>query len=317
MAAPQRAVVPSAVRAGFDTAVDMYLDHLKVERGLAKKTVSAYAGDLCAFGAHLDETGTKLQAVDTATVAGYLVTLSTKGRSPRSQARALSAVRGFFGFALENNFVTSDPTELIEAPRLISKLPTVLSAEEVLALLAAPQSERPHHVRDRAMLHTMYAAGLRVSELVGLTLNDLNLKEGFVSAFGKGRKRRLVPIGRPAIEATEDYLQRVRPKWANPSARQVFVTARGKGMTRQSFWQIIKKHARTAGITKPISPHKLRHSFATHLLTGGADLRSVQTMLGHADISTTQIYTHVSGRHLRDMHARYHPRGGAGGNKDT
>jgi len=159
------------------------------------------------------------------------------------------------------------------------------------------------------MLHTMYAAGLRVSELVELDLGDLNLAEGFVSAFGKGNKRRIIPIGEHARVAMAQYLTEVRPKWARPASRACFVTARGKAMTRQGFWRIVKKYARVAGITKQISPHKLRHSFATHLLEGGADLRSVQTMLGHADISTTQIYTHVTGDHLSKMHERYHPRG--------
>jgi integrase/recombinase XerD len=159
------------------------------------------------------------------------------------------------------------------------------------------------------MLHTMYAAGLRVSELTELDLGDVNLEEGFLSPLGKGNKRRIVPIGAHARAAMVEYLTEVRPKWARPASRECFVTSRGKSMTRQSFWSLVKKYARVAGITKPISPHKLRHSFATHLLTGGADLRSVQTMLGHADISTTQIYTHVSGDHLRKMHERYHPRG--------
>jgi integrase/recombinase XerD len=159
------------------------------------------------------------------------------------------------------------------------------------------------------MLHTMYAAGLRVSELIELDLADVNLEEGFVSALGKGNKRRIVPIGAHARAAMAEYFTEVRPKWARPASRACFVTARGKAMTRQSFWSLVKKYARATGITKPISPHKLRHSFATHLLAGGADLRSVQTMLGHADISTTQIYTHVTGDHLRKMHERYHPRG--------
>ena len=177
------------------------------------------------------------------------------------------------------------------------------------SLLSAPDTQRPIGVRDRAMLHVMYASGLRVSELVNLDLGDVNLDEGFLAVLGKGNKRRLVPLGAHARAALASYLSEVRPKWAKTSSRACFVTARGKPMTRQSFWAIVKKYARAAGITKSISPHKLRHSFATHLLAGGADLRSVQTMLGHADISTTQIYTHVSGDHLRKMHERYHPRG--------
>lgn len=192
---------------------------------------------------------------------------------------------------------------------MIRKLPDILSDDEVLRLLEAPRGDKPNRVRDRAMLHTMYAAGLRVSELVGLDLRDVNLAEGFVAALGKGNKRRIVPIGDHARVTLVEYLTDVRPRWASPSGRACFVTARGKAMTRQGFWRIVKKYAAAAGITKPISPHKLRHSFATHLLSGGADLRSVQAMLGHSDISTTQIYTHVTGDHLRKMHERYHPRG--------
>jgi integrase/recombinase XerD len=221
----------------------------------------------------------------------------------------LSAIRGFFRFLVQEDRHNGDPTELLEGPRLLRKLPDVLNRDEILRLLQAPAGDKPNRVRDRAMLHTMYAAGLRVSELVELDLGDVNLAEGFLSAFGKGKKRRIVPIGEHARVAIAQYLAEVRPKWARPASRACFVTARGKSMTRQGFWSIVKKYARAAGITKQISPHKLRHSFATHLLEGGADLRSVQTMLGHVDISTTQIYTHVSGEHLRKMHERYHPRG--------
>lgn len=293
----------------FDEALDDYIQHVRVERGLSRRTVEGYAHDLARFGVSLIEDSLTLNRVDEATVAGYLVTLSHAGRSARTQARALSALRGFFRFLVREGRLERDPTELLEGPRLVQKLPDVLTEEEIVRLLEAPSGKKPNRVRDRAMLHTMYAAGLRVSELVDLDLGDVNLKEGFVSAFGKGRKRRLVPIGAHAQEALTVYLSDVRPRWANRAARACFVTARGKAMTRQSFWTLVKKYARAAGITKPISPHKLRHSFATHLLAGGADLRSVQTMLGHADISTTQIYTHVSGDHLRTMHRRYHPRG--------
>lgn len=293
----------------FDGALDDYIQHVRVERGLSRHTVDGYAHDLARFGVSLVEDSLTLDRVDEVTVAGYLVTLSQAGLSARTQARALSSLRGFFRFLVQEGRLARDPTELLEGPRLLQKLPDVLSEEEILRLLAAPSGSKPNRVRDRAMLHTMYAAGLRVSELVDLDLGDVNLKEGFVSALGKGSKRRLVPIGAHARDALTVYLAEVRPKWAKPSARACFVTARGKAMTRQSFWALVKKYARAAGITKAISPHKLRHSFATHLLAGGADLRAVQTMLGHADISTTQIYTHISGDHLRKMHERYHPRG--------
>jgi integrase/recombinase XerD len=295
--------------ATLDGALDDYIQHLRVERGLSKHTVDAYARDLTRFRDWLNDGSTSLDRVDEACVAGHLVTLSRAGLSARSQARALSAIRGFFRFLVQDSRLKSDPTELLDGPRLLRKLPDVLNRDEVLRLLAAPTGTKPNRVRDRAMLHTMYAAGLRVSELVELGLADVNLEEGFVSAHGKGNKRRIVPIGAHARAAMIEYLREVRPRWARPASRAFFVTARGKSMTRQGFWSVVKKYARAAGISKPISPHKLRHSFATHLLAGGADLRSVQSMLGHADVSTTQIYTHVQGEHLRKMHERYHPRG--------
>jgi len=302
-------VVASSMSATFDGALDDYIQHLRVERGLSKHTVEAYASDLVRFGTWLDGERARLEQVDETLVAGYLVTLSQRGSSARTQARALSSIRGFFRFLVEDKRHKRDPTELLEGPRLLRKLPNVLTREEVLRLLEAPAAKKPNHVRDRAMLHTMYAAGLRVSELVDLDLGDVSLQDGFVVVTGKGNKRRIVPIGAYACAAMKAYLTEVRPKWARPASRSCFVTARGKAMTRQGFWKIVKKYARAAGITKSISPHKLRHSFATHLLAGGADLRSVQTMLGHADLATTQIYTHVTGEHLREMHERFHPRG--------
>ncbi|MEM9729064.1 MAG: site-specific tyrosine recombinase XerD [Myxococcota bacterium] len=293
----------------FDEALDDYIQHVRVERGLSRHTVDGYAHDLGRFGAALVNDNLALDQADEVTVAGYLVTLSHQGLSARTQARALSSLRGFFRFLVQEGRLERDPTELLEGPRLLQKLPEVLSEDEILRLLAAPSGDKPNRVRDRAMLHTMYAAGLRVTELVDLDLGDVNLREGFVSALGKGNKRRIVPVGDHARDALATYLADVRPRWAKPSSRACFVTARGKSMTRQSFWALVRKYARAAGIDKAISPHKLRHSFATHLLAGGADLRAVQTMLGHADISTTQIYTHVSGDQLRKMHERYHPRG--------
>jgi integrase/recombinase XerD len=293
----------------LDGALDDYIQHLRVERGLSTHTVDAYAHDLARFVAWLDDAGAALDTVDEAGVAAHLVTLSQAGLGARTQARALSSLRGFFRFLVREGRQPLDPTELLEGPRLMRKLPGLLNREEVVRLLNAPSGTKPNRIRDRAMLHTMYAAGLRVTELTELDLSDLNLEEGFISALGKGNKRRIVPIGAHARAALVEYLSSVRPKWARPASRACFVTARGKAMTRQGFWKLIKRYATAAGISKPISPHKLRHSFATHLLDGGADLRSVQTMLGHADISTTQIYTHVTGDHLRKMHERYHPRG--------
>mgnify|MGYP001813461695 FL=1 len=295
--------------AAFDGALDDYIQHLRVERGLSRHTVDAYASDLQKLGAWLLDRKGVLGDVDESVVASFLVSLSQQRLSARTQARALSSIRGFFRFLVQERRHDLDPTELLEGPRLLGKLPDVLNRDEVMRLLQAPVGDKPNRVRDRAMLHTMYASGLRVSELVDLDLGDVNLDEGFVAVLGKGSKRRIVPLGAHARASLGEYLAEGRSKWAKPASRACFVTARGKAMTRQSFWAIVKKYARAAGITKPISPHKLRHSFATHLLAGGADLRSVQTMLGHADISTTQIYTHVSGEHLRAMHERYHPRG--------
>jgi integrase/recombinase XerD len=238
------------------------------------------------------------------------VSLSKAGISARAQARKLSALRGFFRFLLAEKHVGQDPTALISGPKLPRKLPHVMSFDEVDALLRTPDRNLPRGARDYAMIQLLYASGLRVSELVGLRLADVDLDQSFVSVVGKGEKRRLVPFGEVAREAMAAYLRDVRPRWADRArSAHVFITERGTGMTRQGFWKLLGRYARAAGIDKPISPHKLRHSFATHLLERGADLRSVQTMLGHADIATTQVYTHVTAEHLRAAHARFHPRG--------
>lgn len=293
-----------------DLLVDEYLAHLKVERGLGAATVQAYAGDLARFARHLEREGASIVGADGAAISGHLYSLSRGGISARSQARALSALRGLYRWLLAEKHVARDPTELVDGPRLARKLPVVLTRSEVLALLAAPDAdESPLGIRDAAMLHTMYAAGLRVSELVRLELGDLNLETGFVQAFGKGRKRRIVPLGAPARRRIERWRDEVRGRWASGSSRFVFVTEKGTPMTRQNFFARVRHWALAAGIGRPISPHKLRHSFATHLLVGGADLRAVQTMLGHADVTTTQVYTHVTGDHLGAMHRRHHPRG--------
>jgi len=293
----------------LDLLVDEYLAVLKVERGLGPATIEAYARDLARFARFYARTEQDVRALDAGAVSGFLVSLADAGIGARSQARFLSSLRGFFKHCVEERHLLRSPAELVESPKLGRKLPNVLSREEVLRLVEKPDRATPRGVRDAAMLHTMYACGLRVSELVGLTLGDVNLEAGFVQAFGKGRKRRLVPLGAVARERIADYLARQRGAWAAPGEAAMFVTERGGPMTRQGFWKLVGRYARGAGIMQPISPHKLRHSFATHLLRGGADLRAVQTMLGHADIATTQIYTHVIGDHLQTMHARHHPRG--------
>lgn len=291
-----------------DLHVDAYLQHLKVERGLGRKTVEAYATDLAGLAAFLEEEGLELGEVDAAAISGWLVDLSRRGLSARSQARHLSAARGLFGWLLSEKEIRADPTELIDAPKLLKKLPSVLDREEVGRLLATPDRSKRRGRRDAAMLHTMYASGLRVTELCTLRLADVNLESGFVQVLGKGDKRRVVPLGAPAKKRIEAWLGD-RGAWAKAGEGALFVTSRGGPMTRQGFWKLIKRYAAAAGIDKPISPHKLRHSFATHLLLGGADLRAVQAMLGHADIGTTQVYTHVTGEHLGRMHEKYHPRG--------
>ena len=297
------------MRVQADDAVDSYLDHLRVERGLARNTLAAYASDLCRFVSVLQQRGCALENVDAAVVSAVLVQLSQEGLGGRSQARFLSSLRGLFTYLVQERVLSNHPLELVDSPRVGRRLPGLLSQQEILRLLSAPGVATPRGIRDTAMLHTMYAAGLRVSELVSLTLGDVDLQNGVVAAFGKGAKRRLVPLGVPARKTIERYLREVRPLWADAAQPALFLSARRRPLTRQGFWKLVRGYARVAGIVRPISPHKLRHSFATHLLEGGADLRVVQTLLGHSDIATTQVYTHVTGEHLNAMHSRYHPRG--------
>lgn len=291
-----------------DRWIDAYLDHLRVERGLSSHTLEAYAADLSRYLGLLETCGSGLQVAGPAEIGRVLAELASAGLSSRSQARFLSSLRGLYKHLVREELLASNPLELVESPRVSRKLPGLLSAPEVLRLLAAPDPGDLRGARDAAMLHTLYASGLRVSELVGLRLSAVDLRTGVLTAFGKGRKQRIVPLGELAIESIQRYLETVRGKWARPREPHLFVTQRGKGMTRQAFWKNLKRYSRVAGITRNVSPHVLRHSFATHLLEGGADLRVVQTLLGHSDISTTQVYTHVSAEHLRNMHRRYHPR---------
>ena len=293
----------------LDPLIDAYLDHIKVERGLGAQTIEAYAHDLAKFSSFVADRCAEAHEIGAGDVAAFLVDLSRSGLGARSQARYLSSLRGLFKYLVSERLIGHDPSLIVDAPRLTRKLPTVLSEREVLALLSAPDARTPRGIRDAAMLQVMYAAGLRVSELVGLQVSDLNLESGFVTAFGKGKKRRVVPVGRVAVAATQRWLDEVRPRWSGTGQTTLFLTNRKRPLTRQGFWKVIKRHAAAAGIIKTISPHKLRHSFATHLLLNGADLRAVQTMLGHADIATTEVYTHVTATHLHRMHERYHPRG--------
>ena len=287
--------------------IDTYLDHLRVERALASNTLEAYARDLNRLAAHAGD-AVDPRSIGPGVVAELLADNVRTGFGARSSARQLSALRGFFRFLVRERVIESDPTSLVDRPRLGRRLPKVLSFEEIERLLACPDTTSDRGARDVAMIQLMYASGLRVSELCGLRVGDLDTKTGVVSVLGKGGKRRLVPVGEVALTHLETYLRDVRPRRARPNESILFVSPRGGALTRQGFWKLLKRYAVGAGIMTPLSPHKLRHSFATHLLRGGADLRAVQAMLGHADLGTTEIYTHVAQDHVRAAHARAHPR---------
>ena len=286
--------------------IDVYLSHLRVERGLAKNTLDAYARDLLRMAHHVGDVDPA--GIGEGQIATLLVSNVSGGFGARSSARQLSGLRGFFRFLVRERVVAGDPTEMVDRPRLGVRLPKVLSFDEVERLLAAPDVTTDRGVRDAAMIQLMYASGLRVSELVTLRLGDLDTQRGVVTPLGKGEKRRLVPVGEVALAHLAVYLDAVRPKLARPGVHWLFMSPRGGRFGRQSFWKTLRRYARVAGIKVPISPHKLRHSFATHLLRGGADLRAVQAMLGHADLGTTEIYTHLTDDHVQQAHARSHPR---------
>jgi len=298
-------------RMAMNHYLDLFLNYLVVEKGLTKNTLDAYSRDIGRYLDFLDKAGRAApDQVRPLDVASFLASLKEAGIGPRSRARALSAIRMFHRFLLVENYGTLNPTSIIEAPKALNRLPKVLSFREVEALLASTAGDAVQDVRDRAMLELLYATGLRVSELVSLKVRELNLTAGYLLAFGKGSKERLVPLGDAAAAAVGIYLGSVRQSLDKTGeCEYLFLSRLGDRMTRQSFWNIIKKRALAAGIRKGISPHTLRHSFATHLLENGADLRSVQLMLGHADLSTTQIYTHVSRERLKRIHGEFHPRG--------
>jgi integrase/recombinase XerD len=289
--------------------LDRYLESLTVERGLARNTVDGYRNDLSRLGEALAKKGAvDLLTVRAADLSGHMRDLQRQGLSPRSSARALSAIRGFYEHLVTAGERKDNPAVNLLPPKLWKPLPKVLSEDEVEALLAAPDVGTPLGLRDRAMLELLYATGLRVSELVGLTLPQLRLDVGFLIAFGKGSKERVVPVGEQAEAWVHRYLREVRPDLARGRHQAVFANKDGDPMSRVGFWMMIKKYGLKAGIRSEISPHVLRHSFATHLLEHGADLRAVQTMLGHADISTTQIYTHIHQQRLKSLYDRFHPR---------
>ena len=304
MCPPEPDDIPGPTRA----RIDAFLDALWTERGLSENTLRAYRSDLLRFAHWLWGERRILEQAETADVLRYLSTRGT--RSVRTTARRLSSLRRLYQYLVREHGLGADPTTGIDAPRLGRSLPKSLTEADVEALLKAPDIGTPRGLRDRAMLEVLYASGLRVSELVGLCFEQVNLRQGVMRVIGKGSKERLVPLGEEAVHWLQRYLREARPELLRGQTDSVlFPAGRGGAMTRQTFWHAIKRHAARAGIGKPISPHVLRHAFATHLLNNGADLRVVQMLLGHADISTTQIYTHVARERLKRLHAQHHPRG--------
>jgi len=291
--------------------MDQYLNYLLIEKGLSANTLDSYRADLNRFADFLNAGGIlSLCEADSPMILRHLISLRDSGMGPRSRARHLVTLRGFFKFLAQEKILERNPASRIDLPKSGLKLPDVLSVQEIDRILNMPNPQKPAGIRNAAMIELMYAAGLRVSELVTVKLQDVNLDGCCVRVFGKGAKERMVPFGQPARQKIDFYVTTVRPLLLRPHISPfLFVARAGKPMTRQGFWKILKLYAKAAGIAKVITPHSLRHSFASHLLEGGADLRSVQIMLGHVDISTTQIYTHVAREHLKRMHEKYHPRG--------
>jgi integrase/recombinase XerD len=291
--------------------IDRFLNYLLIEKGLAGSTLESYSRDILRYADFLQNCGRSgVSDQDTPLILKHLIQLRNEGLGARSRARHLVSLRGFYKFLVQEKYLNHDSTTLVDLPKTGLTLPDVLSVEDVRRLIDSPESKTPAGIRDAAMLELLYAAGLRVSELVHLRLQDVNLEGGFVRVIGKGSKERVVPIGLYAKEKLSFYLQNGRGALLKGSSSPyIFVARAGKPLTRQGFWKLLRRYATAAGIKKKVSPHSLRHSFASHLLEGGADLRAVQIMLGHVDISTTQIYTHVARERLKELHRRYHPRG--------
>ena len=313
---PGRAQAPGALNISnspgksSSEVVDRFLDASWAERGLSRNTLNSYGYDLNLLDTHLRKHGSTLKTAGRDDLLNFLATQVREGRSPRSLSRYLSGIRQFYRWLVREGVLSEDPSALIESPRLGRSLPKALSEDQVSRLIEAPDIETPLGLRDRTMLELMYATGLRVSELVALELNRINLNQGVVRIQGKGGKERLVPLGAEAIAWLQRYLQDARPQlMAGAQCPQVFVSNRKSGMTRQAFWYTVRRYTNQAGIEQKVSPHMLRHSFATHLLNHGADLRVVQLLLGHSDLSTTQIYTHIAREGLKRLHATHHPRG--------
>jgi integrase/recombinase XerD len=299
--------IPEAL---VDIQAQRFLDYLLVERGLSSNTIASYGRDIAQFASFAREMD--VESVDSITeelLLKFLARLKREEYATTSVERKLAAIRSFLRFLKREGEVESDPAYYIESPRPAKPLPKTLTEDEVTELLRQPDTTEPNGLRDKAMLETLYATGLRVSELINIKVNDVNLGVGFVRCIGKGSKERVVPIGEVAVDAIKDYMAHCRDHFAKGQRNEyLFLTNRGGPMTRVGFWKIIKKHASAAGITAHITPHVLRHSFATHLLSHGADIRSIQEMLGHASVATTQIYTHVTRDHLREVYKKAHPR---------
>lgn len=288
----------------------IFLEYLSVERGLAKNTIDAYNRDLKSYIFYLRTKNIiNIDYTNRTTIVSYLLLMQKKGKASSSISRACAAIKSFYQFLFREHIIDEDPTVNLDAPKLEHRLPKVLTVEEVERLLCQPDMTNPLGMRDRSMLELLYATGMRVSELISISVEDVNLEMGFLRCLGKGSKERIVPVGSIAIEYLEHYILNARKEILNDKESQtLFLNRQGNTMTRQGFWKIIKKYSKKAGINKKITPHTLRHSFATHLLENGADLRAVQEMLGHADISTTQIYTHITRSKIKEVYDKTHPR---------
>ena len=291
--------------------IDEYLNYLTVEKGASRNTIDGYSRDLSRYARFICGLEIRVNGgIGAEDVIAFLASLQEEGLTANSVNRALAAIRGFYKYLLREKKVEHTPVAHVELARVWMRLPDVLSREEMEILLAQPGAATPAEIRDSAMLELLYATGIRVSELIGLTVNSINWQVGYLVAKGKGEKERIVPVGRTAYDRVKRYLEGARPLLLKGmESDRLFLNRSGKGMTRQGFWKIVKKYAAKAGLGKRVHPHTFRHSFASHLLAGGADLRSVQIMLGHADISTTQVYTHVTRDRLKEVHRKYHPRG--------
>lgn len=294
----------------MDQLLDSFLTYLTIEKGLSKNTLESYGRDVRKFLLFLEEGQIKtIQEIKYENILDFLSHFKKQGFSDTTTVRTIVSIKQFFKYLLLEKIIKEDPTSQIRTPKMKKSIPGVISLEDVERVLASPNESTPEGIRDLAMLEVLYATGIRVSELIWLKLNEVNFEMGFVIVYGKGSKERIVPIGKQAQEKLRTYMELSRPLLLKSrDSKELFVTRRAKAMTRQGFWKLIKNYALKAGITKHISPHTMRHSFATHLLERGADLRTIQIMLGHSDISTTQIYTHVENERLKEIHKKYHPR---------